>query len=300
MLPSQPIRTSTPTKPRSSKSSLFESAVSQSGDNSRSSAQLSDFAGLLPEHVHTIDTIINRAGTTVNTFLPVYKVYSDLVKDAGEVFYYGKLLKLGRLKGTSYSEKWAEIKKQYGYSSGLATAQPHLPHVPRLPPSRDTNHPNVLDRIRQWKPPLSQSDMTENSLGLEFTIPSTPQMPTRPMQWPKSSVPSSVVSDTITPSIPPSYGAAVRAPKFLRPSKPSLVSEDSLFDTPRSQIISLPAHARATEPMDVDAWTKIKIQQGEKDADNFLKQRLLDQYWDAWRQVFQWRVVSVPVMFIIF
>jgi protein SFI1 len=46
----------------------------------------------------------------------VFKAYSEVLKEHGldpqEVVYYGKLLKLGTLRGKNWGEKWVSVKSQ--------------------------------------------------------------------------------------------------------------------------------------------------------------------------------------------
>lgn len=63
-----------------------------------------------------LETVIKRAGPKATTFFTVFKAYSDVLKERGldpqEVVYYGKLLKVGTLKGKDWGEKWAAVKAQ--------------------------------------------------------------------------------------------------------------------------------------------------------------------------------------------
>ena len=89
---------------------------------SSSTATLSDgviapeLLHLSSEEVNIIDAIIERAGHSATTFFTVFKAYSDVLRERGlhpqEVVYYGKLLKLGTLKGKNWGEKWKTVKSQ--------------------------------------------------------------------------------------------------------------------------------------------------------------------------------------------
>lgn len=63
-----------------------------------------------------LDAVIKRAGPRATTFFTVFKAYSDVLKERGldpqEVVYYGKLLKVGTLKGKDWGDKWAVVKAQ--------------------------------------------------------------------------------------------------------------------------------------------------------------------------------------------
>ena len=66
--------------------------------------------------IDIIDAVIERAGPSATTFFTIFKAYSDVLKDRGldpqEVIYYGKLLKLGTLRGKNWGEKWEAVKVQ--------------------------------------------------------------------------------------------------------------------------------------------------------------------------------------------
>lgn len=63
-----------------------------------------------------IEAVIQRAGPMATTFPVVFKAYNGVLKergmDSGEVRYYGKLLKLGTMKGKNWGEKWEAVKSQ--------------------------------------------------------------------------------------------------------------------------------------------------------------------------------------------
>lgn len=108
-------------------------------DDSRSSAvSTSELANLSPDEVEFIDTVIERASATATTFLSVFKAYNDVLHERGldpqnEVLYYGKLLKIGTLKGANWGDKWRAVKQQHGYNGGRPTINAAAPHrVARL------------------------------------------------------------------------------------------------------------------------------------------------------------------------
>lgn len=123
--------------------------------NQNDSVAVPELARLTPEQVSLLDAVIERAGPSATTFLTVWKAYNDVLSARGldphEVLYYGKLLKLGTLKGRNWGDKWNAVKQLHGYhtvsapphsrqaglSSGLnqtTKAVSHLPHI--LPSSR--------------------------------------------------------------------------------------------------------------------------------------------------------------------
>lgn len=101
------------------------------------SAAVPELAGLSPDEVEFIDLVIQRAPATATTFLTVLKVYNDLLLERGldphnEVVYFGKLLKLGTVKGQTWKDKWDIIKGRHGYK-----AQPRSPPRSSVIPYND-------------------------------------------------------------------------------------------------------------------------------------------------------------------
>ncbi|KAM5538990.1 hypothetical protein V8D89_007213 [Ganoderma adspersum] len=79
-----------------------------------------ELVGLSAEEIDFIDQVIGRAPATASTFLTVFKAYNDVLQERGldpqnEVVYYGKLLKIGTLKGKNWADKWNMVKEQQGY-----------------------------------------------------------------------------------------------------------------------------------------------------------------------------------------
>ena len=99
------------------------------------SVTIPELAGLSPDEVEFIDSVIQRAPATATTFLTVLKVYNDLLLQRGldpqnEVVYFGKLLKLGTVKGQTWKDKWDIIKDRHGYKTQFRSA-PRPFAVPR-------------------------------------------------------------------------------------------------------------------------------------------------------------------------
>ena len=110
------------------------------------SAAIPELAGLSPDEVEFIDSVIQRAPATATTFLTVLKVYNDLLLQRGldpqnEVVYFGKLLKLGTVKGQTWKDKWNIIKDRHGYEAQPRSASwsSVIPHdeAPSATPRRD-------------------------------------------------------------------------------------------------------------------------------------------------------------------
>ena len=77
-----------------------------------------ELQNLTPHDIAIMDAVIERAGPPATTFFTVFKAYSEVLKERGldpqEVVYYGKLLKLGTLRGKNWGEKWALVRNQMG------------------------------------------------------------------------------------------------------------------------------------------------------------------------------------------
>lgn len=91
-----------------------------------------ELQGLTAEEIAFIDEVVSHAPPNSNHFLAVFKAYNDILAERGvnpgdEVVYYGKLLKLGTLKGTSWAEKWQWVKSLQGGPSTLKPAKPIAP-----------------------------------------------------------------------------------------------------------------------------------------------------------------------------
>lgn len=122
--------------------------------NQHDSVAIPELARLTPEQVSLLDAVIERAGPSATTFLTVWKAYNDVLSARGldphEVLYYGKLLKLGTLKGRNWGDKWNAVKqlhgyhaasvpphaRQAGYLSGINQTTKEAPHPPHTLSSR--------------------------------------------------------------------------------------------------------------------------------------------------------------------
>ncbi|KAI0693271.1 hypothetical protein BC835DRAFT_1354288 [Cytidiella melzeri] len=117
--------------------------------NSRSSvASAPEPAALSPEEIDFIDTVIAKAGPSATTFLTIFKAYNDTLQERGldpqhEVVYYGKLLKLGTLKGRNWGDKWKMVRDQQCRDDGkLRTKEPAI-----RPPPPQSSRVKVLTRL---------------------------------------------------------------------------------------------------------------------------------------------------------
>ncbi|KAJ7156026.1 hypothetical protein C8R43DRAFT_1087387 [Mycena crocata] len=102
-----------------------------------------ELIGLAKEDVDLLDTIIARAGPSATTFPAVFTAYNAVLRERGldpsEVVFYGKLLKLGTLKGSNWGEKWRMVKLQQGYSDSVQSS--HVPVRGGIPMARAAKNP---------------------------------------------------------------------------------------------------------------------------------------------------------------
>ncbi|KZT68998.1 hypothetical protein DAEQUDRAFT_765781 [Daedalea quercina L-15889] len=234
-------------------------------DESRSTTtSIPELAGLSPEEVDFIEAVVQRAPATATTFLTVFKAYNDILQERGldpqnEVVYYGKLLKLGTLKGRNWGDKWESIKQQYGYASGAAGGSQRTTRVARGSPAphrvttrltrglvktepEDTftlhSHLNDTDSAgnatenntavpqhhgtpRPARRPFSPAiTSTTNSLGLH-TGPPTTRYPTATSHPPHRHVPLSTDADSVI------TGESGIPPSTIPPSYGAAVRSDT-------------------------------------------------------------------------
>ncbi|RDB21456.1 hypothetical protein Hypma_011541 [Hypsizygus marmoreus] len=102
-----------------------------SADISRSSVgSVPELMGLSRDEIDLLDAVIERAGPSATTFLTVFKAYNDVLSERGldphEVLYYGKLLKVGTMKGKNWGEKWSAVKSQYNRQHFNGSDRTHL------------------------------------------------------------------------------------------------------------------------------------------------------------------------------
>jgi protein SFI1 len=100
---------------RASSPSKTKPASSRATTHSDSFASAPELTALAPDEIEFIDAVVARAGPGASTFLAVLKAYNDVLRERGmdsrnEVIYYGKLLKLGTLKGADWAAKWAAVR----------------------------------------------------------------------------------------------------------------------------------------------------------------------------------------------
>ncbi|PBK78094.1 hypothetical protein ARMSODRAFT_991560 [Armillaria solidipes] len=316
--------------------------------SSRSAPPIPELTGLSQEDVDLLDAIIDRAGPSAATFLTVFKAYSDILQERGldphEVVYYGKLLKLGTLKGGSWADKWGMVKDQHGYTqkskpmaahtgSNQPTRQRPAPEraiIRSKPPPRDDDsftlhshdndseqdetaeesakdavyHHPVLIRARarrQQSPPPPPSDVTANSLGLDFGMPPSPSPPPSHVMPPPrqrrqrllslfGSSESDIAGDNLI--TPPAYNATGNDHLIHRQHHQSPLSRNRpkpqcATPVPYRKPTLPPVKASVTSKED-DVWKKIDMLRDEQEADAFRQLRLIERCWEVWKQGFQW------------
>ncbi|KAI0831195.1 Sfi1 spindle body protein-domain-containing protein [Trametes gibbosa] len=327
-----------------------------------------ELVGLGPEEIDFIDDVITRAPATASTFLTVFKAYNDILQERGldpqnEVVYYGKLLKIGTLKGKSWADKWNMVKEQQGYISRTGTKAGRRTHVPRTTPtpakpaSKSTTHvhyahlastpaPHLLDDAAQTEdengpqaaPPRHRTDTyshidtprtrrpfmspatltSNNSLGLDTGPPShTPDSRVTLHQniarhavgsrlnsrWDAETTAATETTTQASPSLPPSYGAAVRdagpssREKVLALLHKSREAQHAAPSTSAaaSSYAKAPSGSRSRRGSTIDAdeaWKNIRMAQDEITADEYRKNRLVERCWEVWKQGAQWIITT--------
>lgn len=144
----RPTRASPPSKHANLSNRARQTSVS---DISRSSVvSSSELQALTRQDIEFLDAVIQRASPTATTFLTVFKAYNDILNERGmdpqnEVVYYGKLLKLGTLKGKSWGDKWRMVKLQQGHVWDSTNQKPS--EGPILRPVTRGSPPTAMARV---------------------------------------------------------------------------------------------------------------------------------------------------------
>ena len=144
----RPLRASPPPRTSAETSSR---ASDFRGDSPAPTTIAPELAALSAEEIEFIEEVISRAPSTASTFLTVFKAYNDVLQERGldpqnEVVYYGKLLKIGTLKGKSWADKWRMVKEEQGYASksGTNTRGGRTTRVTRTPAKSTPRAPSRL------------------------------------------------------------------------------------------------------------------------------------------------------------
>jgi protein SFI1 len=108
---SPPLRLAKPCRVSPAPPSIDLSVISSS------TVVVPELKNLTQEDLIFIEAVVQCAGPHATTFPLIFKAYNDVLKDrgmdAGEVRYYGKLLKLGTMKGKNWGEKWEAVKRHH-------------------------------------------------------------------------------------------------------------------------------------------------------------------------------------------
>lgn len=114
----QPTRASPPLRShRKSKTSSVPPSIADTRSIiSNSTVVVPELRNLAQDDLDFIESVIQHAGPMATTFPVVFKAYNNVLKergmDTGEIRYYGKLLKIGTMKGKNWGEKWEAVKTQ--------------------------------------------------------------------------------------------------------------------------------------------------------------------------------------------
>ncbi|KAG6911480.1 hypothetical protein DXG01_014554 [Tephrocybe rancida] len=321
----RPTRASPPAKPSRQLAAVERIAA----DISRSStiASVPELSGLSPEEIDLLDAVIERAGPSATAFLSVFKAYNDVLRERGlnpqEVVYYGKLLKLGTMKGKNWGDKWNAVKSQYSHSSGREnnkqyhdrpqpTYHTHRPEVRTRvpPPTEDTFslHSSVDDDMTSThslelsmpnnRPP-SRAQTTTSHTSVHLRSDSLLLMPVSASAAAGQSRPWRIEpiepesEESYAPSTtPPSYFAATT--HWQHPNQPKRVHPGStnLTSAAARQVVANARERKGSVVNEEEAWNRIRMQRDEAEADAFRNYKLLCRCWDVWRQGFRWIVTT--------
>ncbi|KAF8902076.1 hypothetical protein CPB84DRAFT_1746800 [Gymnopilus junonius] len=286
----QPTRASSPL--------IRSSTISSS---TRSAIVAPELQNLSVEDIDILDAVIQRAGPNATTFFNIFKAYSDVLNERGldpqEVVYYGKLLKLGTLKGKNWGEKWESVKAQAERASSDI-------HQPVGSPRSEDSYLTIPDRDRfrksdipapNFSSTLRQSitaHVSQDTRTIQTKIGTVRNEPMayhvrpgtiKPGQYQSSTVASDDGGVESSP-VPPSYKST-----HLEAARPYRVQ----VPLPSTNRQTPPGNMEAKKAKDLDeAWKNIKMEQDEKFADKFREDMLIARCWEIWRQGFLWIVTT--------
>ncbi|KJA20236.1 hypothetical protein HYPSUDRAFT_1092898 [Hypholoma sublateritium FD-334 SS-4] len=321
----QPARASSPGRAHAHDSSAITD-ITQSAN----STVAPELQHLSADDVDILDAVIKRAGPSATTFFTIFKAYSDVLNDRGldpqEVVYYGKLLKLGTLKGKNWGDKWEMVKAQLvqnvtvnptlkslqaesGYrpyppsESGLSddqyssVSQAHVPKRYAGPPSSKLADVRRLKSIFHSPKPVEVAEkkaMRHTNFSLDATeFPILASIAQRTNMIKHSSPSPNSEEDGATSSpVPPSYKSTVfdltpPIPIRHRSARSERPILPPTFTAHQRPIPSAPREKARVVDLD-DAWKNVKMEQDEKFADKFREDMLLARCWEMWRQGFLW------------
>ncbi|TFK29877.1 hypothetical protein FA15DRAFT_185394 [Coprinopsis marcescibilis] len=212
---------------------------------------------LTPDEIDLIDAIIQRAGPAASTFLTIFKAYSEVLAehglaDANETVCYGKLLKLGTLKGRSWAEKWEQVKRQ------------HRPNL--APPPRNQT---------SYAQSSNLSDIFDSTIHF---VESTPRQQTQNLKSIRNVAPSSASAHV---RLRPKVNMAM-ATSSVATSEKSFASTAKASTRPTRQPI------RQSKIDEQEAWKRIQMERDQENAILFHEDKLVERFWGIWRQGHEW------------
>ncbi|THH32104.1 hypothetical protein EUX98_g2082 [Antrodiella citrinella] len=272
-----PARTSSPVRrqpPQPAAPTLARNLLNESRSSAHSIPEL---IALTPEETEFIDAVIERAPPSATTFLTVFKAYNDLLQERGvdpqdEVIYYGKLLKLGNVKGKNWGDKWQAVKdQQIGGAPSTSSGLRNPPHrIPTTAPSRAqvlTKLAGALKRVERDDDAFTLHSHQDDTETVATTTPApdleqdepTPYLRTpRFVRRPTSPTPTTnslrlhtgppATSATPTPIVQPLARRAVQHGTPVTPPVWDAETSESTTDTPGSTIP--PSYGAATRGHD--------------------------------------------------
>lgn len=223
----KPINVPDPT-PRTLPADMSQSSISSAPE----------LLALSQHEIELIDAVIARAGPSATTFLTVFKAYNDVLNERGldphEVLYYGKLLKLGTMKGHSWGAKWDVVKRQYNHQGSLGDSESNNQSHGQIQarqiqaPNSDLKNASKPRVVRRRNAPRQFDDtFTLHSHGTESDVSSTaendenenetyvPRFTTKATTAHQPSwKPPSRSDDTRTDSPTPTHPRTIPTPKF--------------------------------------------------------------------------------------
>ena len=294
-----------------------------------------ELQNLSPDDIDILDAVIQRAGSTATTFFTIFKAYSDVLQERGldpqEVIYYGKLLKLGTLKGRNWGEKWGMVK---GQVERVSPSQSQLEFLSMFLLQHSHNRPNltpeslgsefdvqsllpnprkqttrksqaIIQQRREETPrPLLRSEggrlSREKAAAQMKCLSDTKDIPILSSiadrgDSTKFSAPTLGTDDDEESSspVPPSYKSTILDATLIVPPQRRGTGLPKLSDPVPflRKVLAVPKEPRKVVNLD-DAWKNIQLEQDEKVADKFREDMLVARCWEIWRQGFIWVTVS--------
>ncbi|KAJ3505555.1 hypothetical protein NLJ89_g7354 [Agrocybe chaxingu] len=247
-----------------------------------------------------LDAVIHRAGYSATTFFTVFKAYSDVLKERGldpqEVVYYGKLLKLGTMKGRNWGEKWDLVKASWEriYEQPSVRPAARQAHAPLRKPYTPRDLEKTFSLVAQ-STPFEKADFIKQtstkSVFKDDFISSTPVQRAKARTRGTPTVGSEEDGEISSP-VPPSYKSTAHehntpvAPLLQKPENRSHNSRPELM-LKRRKIVAPPKEKKKAADLDA-AWKNIKMEEDEKCADDYRETVLIAKCFEIWKQGYFW------------